>query len=68
MQKYAHVFIFVSPAPLLPRAGRHKIKISNVRTFLLDVQYPLRPYDIERRRQREILLVVFFRCLSLFKC
>ena len=68
MQKNAHVFIFVSPAPLFPGVGRRKIKISNVRTFLLDVQYPLRPYDIERRMHREILLGVFFRCLSLFKC
>ena len=68
IKKNAHVFIFVSPAPLLPGAGRRKIKISNVRTFLLDVQYPLRPCDTERRRQREILLVVFFRCKSLFKC
>ena len=67
MQKNAHVFIFVSPASLFAGTGRRKIKISNVRTFLLDVQYPLRPYDIERRRQREILLVVFFRSLSLFK-
>ena len=68
MQKYANVFIFVSPASFFPGAGRRKIKISNVRTFLLNVKNPLRPYDIERRRQREILLVVFFLCLSLFIC
>ena len=68
MKTYTHVFIFDSPALLLPGAGRRKIKISNIRTFLLDVQYPLRPYDIERRRHRKILLVVQFGCSSLFKC